>query len=361
MDNFSINDFPPHDLGRNINILIKIEEASSKLAYLDAIKSSLPSPELMLWTLPLQEAQDSSEIENIITTSDELYQARAGATKAPAAIKEVEGYVHGVNLGIRNLKDEQNLITVRNILAIQEAVVGNDAGFRQQAGTVIKNESTGEILHTPPQDPEEIKGLMAQLLEYINLDNGEHPLIKMALIHHQFERIHPFYDGNGRTGRILNILYLIKEKRLSLPVLYISRFINHNKSEYYRLLKQVRDDGCWEEWVIYMLTGVANTAAQANDLIEKIKQQFSNHKEEIRSQYKFYSHELLNHIYAYPYTSVRVCSANLNIGRHTSTKYLQELSKGGILDQNKINNRMYYINHKLISILSAAPSLTLSK
>ncbi|MBE8182025.1 MAG: Fic family protein [Candidatus Portiera sp.] len=258
------------------------------------------------------------------------------------------------------MKQEKGIISMNNILAIQQEIEGNKAGIRSQAGTVIKNQNTGEVIYTPPQDPTEIKDLMQELLEYINLDSGEHPLIKMALIHHQFESIHPFFDGNGRTGRILNLLYLIQAKRLSLPVLYLSRFINHNKSEYYRLLQAVRNESSWKEWVIYMLTGIAMTAAHTTDLINQIQDQFTAHKDKIRSNYKFYSHELLNHIYAYPYTRISFFSEELNVGRPTATKYLNQLSSGGILTKVEKNNRFYYINHKLYDILTKTPSLKIS-
>lgn len=361
MTKLDINDFPPKGLADNPNISRKLIAATQEISYLDGIKDSLPNPNLILQTLPLQEAQDSSEIENIVTTSDELYQSRAGATKVSVATKEVNSYVHGMELGIERLEAEQNLITISNILAIQEAVVGNDAGFRNQAGTVIKNQGTGEILHTPPQDPEQIKKLMAKLLKYINLENGENPLIKMALIHFQFESIHPFFDGNGRTGRILNLLYLIKEKQLSRPILYLSRFINHNKNNYYRLLQKVRNDGNWEEWVIYMLTGIEKTAAQTTHLIKQIKQEFSAQKEDIRNNYSFYSHELLNHIYAYPYTRRAHLANDLDLDVRTAKKYLDELSEGGILKKVDAGYEYYYINYKLTSMLATAPSLTIKK
>lgn len=360
MTSFSVRDFPPADMGKDINILLNLEDASSKLAFLDALQRSLPNPNLILKTLHLQEAQDSSEIENIMTTNDELYQARAGITKMPIAAKEVASYLRSAELGIEKMKQEKGIISMNNILAIQQEIEGNKAGIRSQAGTVIKNQNTGEVIYTPPQDPTEIKDLMQELLEYINLDSGEHPLIKMALIHHQFESIHPFFDGNGRTGRILNLLYLIQAKRLSLPVLYLSRFINHNKSEYYRLLQAVRNESSWKEWVIYMLTGIAMTAAHTTDLINQIQDQFTAHKDKIRSNYKFYSHELLNHIYAYPYTRISFFSEELNVGRPTATKYLNQLSSGGILTKVEKNNRFYYINHKLYDILTKTPSLKIS-
>lgn len=360
MSQLKISDFPPQGIGERPVILKKLVDASRELAYLEGMQTSLPNPDLISETLPLQEAQDSSEIENIVTTNDELYQSRVGVSKMPIAIREVSSYLSGMELGTIKLKQEQNIISINNILAIQQEIVGNDAGFRNQAGTVIKNNTTGEILHTPPQTIAEIEGLMKNLLEYINMDNGEHPLVKMALIHHQFESIHPFFDGNGRTGRILNLLYLIKQGEIRRPVLYLSRFINHNRNEYYHLLQAVRSGSRWEEWVIYMLTGIAHTAAQTTDLISKIKQQFAIHKEDIKNNYKFYSHELLNHLYAYPYTRIAHMAKHLEIDPRTATKYLNQLSFGKVLTRAELDNRVYYINHKLYDILTNTPSLKIS-
>lgn len=357
-DYIQLDDFPPDNIGESPAILKKLGLAREKLAFLDAIHRSLPNPKLILHTLPLQEAQDSSAIESIVTTSDELYQGSAGISKLSVAAKEVRYYLNGLELGAERMQQNNGIIRKGDILAIQKEIVGNDAGIRDQAGTVIKNTTTEEVIYTPPQDPKQIHSLLDQLLEYINVGNGEDPLIKMALIHHQFESIHPFFDGNGRTGRILNLLYLMKSKRLASPILYLSRFINHNKSEYYRLLQTVRKDSNWEEWVIYVLNGITHTAMHATDLVMQIQELFNQHKNELRDKHnKIYSHELLNHIYAYPYTRIAHMSKHLDIDPRTATKYLNQLSDGGLLTKTKIEHGAYYINHKLYNILTNTPSL----
>ena len=210
-------------------ILKTLITAHRNLAELKGISKTIPNEELLLSTLALQEAQDSSEIENIITTQDALYKYQLQPNQHDLASKEVSHYANGLSKGFKSVK-ASGLLTNNHILMIQAEVEGNEAGFRKVPGTVLKNEQTGEIIYEPPS-PEEIPRLMGNLEEMINGDDqGVDPLVKMALIHHQFESIHPFYDGNGRTGRIINILYLTKEGLLNAPILYLSRYINHTKS-----------------------------------------------------------------------------------------------------------------------------------
>jgi Fic family protein len=178
------------------------------------------------------------------------------------------------------------------------------------------------------------------------------PLVKMAVIHHQFESIHPFYDGNGRTGRIINILYLVKEGMLNLPILYLSRYINQNKSNYYRLLQKVRTENAWEEWVLYMLEGVEQTSLQTIKVIDGIKHLMQSHKKKIRGSTKFYSQDLINNLFKHPYTKIDFIMADLDVSRLTATKYLDELDQIGVVRKVKLGRDNYYINTDLYNLLS---------
>jgi Fic family protein len=326
------------------------------LAELKGVAKTIPNDALLLSTLTLQEAQDSSEIENIITTQDALYKYQLHANPRDIAAKEVSHYANALSLGF-TLVQSTGLLTINTILAIQAEVEQNKAGFRKILGTVLKNEQSGEVIYKPPT-PEKIQALMGNLEQLINIENKQvDPLIKMALIHHQFESIHPFYDGNGRTGRIINILYLCKEGLLDIPTLYLSRYINHTKTDYYRLLQQVRNTADWEEWLLYILKGVELTAKHAITLIESIKTLLQSHKESIRLNHKFYSQELMNSLFKHPYTKVQFLENDLNISRATASRYLNALSKEGILAKQKMGRENYYINSQLVDLLFNTPRI----
>jgi Fic family protein len=248
---------------------------------------------------------------------------------------------------------ETGLLTNNHILRIQAELEQNDAGFRKLPGTALKT-AAGRTVYTPPQDPAEIETLMGDLERFINdaeSFDGD-PLIKMALIHHQFESIHPFYDGNGRTGRIINVLYLVKEGLLDIPVLYMSRHIVRTKSDYYRLLQGVRENGVWEEWVLYMLAAVEQTAAEGIDTIQAIKTLLLDVKHRIRAQYRFYSQDLINNLFSHPYTKIEFIQRDLNVSRLTATRYLDTLAGGGFLRKHKVGRSNYYINERLYDILT---------
>ncbi len=233
----------------------------------------------------------------------------------------------------------------------------NSAGFRKLPGTELKSDLTGEIIYTPPQDTGQIVLLMNNLEKFMNDDNLSNvdSLIKMAVIHHQFESIHPFYDGNGRTGRIINILYLVKCGLLDRPILYLSRFINQNKSEYYRLLQLVRTNHAWEEWINYMLEGIETTSRQTTRLILEIKSLMQHHKHKIRDELpKIYSQDLLNLIFSHPYTKPSFVERELRLGRITATRYLNELARIGLMNKIKLGREVYYINNQLVALLSKA-------
>lgn len=333
-------------------ILKKLALSSRRLAELKGIAGSIPNQSILINTLGLQEAKDSSEIENIITTHDELFKddVLPESFSNPAA-KEVLRYRQALRIGFNQIK-QSGLLTSNHIIQIQAELEQNNAGFRKLPGTTLKN-AMGQVIYTPPQEPTEIIALMSDLEQFIN--NAElfdvDPLIKMALIHHQFESIHPFYDGNGRTGRIINVLYLVKEGLLDSPILYLSSYIVRTKADYYGLLQSVRVEDRWEDWVLYMLEGIEQTAALAIETIQAIKVALQDYKHRIRADYKFYSQDLINNLFTHPYTKIEFVQRDLQVSRITATKYLEALTEGGFLKKQKMGRGNYYINIALNSIL----------
>ncbi len=336
------------------NVLKKTIQANKALAELKSIAKTIPNEAILINTLALQEAKDSSEVENIITTHDELFKANLFENMLHSiAIKEVQNYVEALKEGFEIVKNTK-LLTSNHIIKIQEVLEKNNAGFRKQVGTNLKNAQIGEVIYTPPQDYEEIIKLMNNLEQFIN-DNeisDVDPLIKMVIIHFQFESIHPFYDGNGRTGRIINILYLILQNLLDTPILYLSRFVIQNKQNYYQYLQNVRDKNDWETWILFMLDGVEKVALQTITLIDDIKNLMQQYKVEIKKNYSFYSHELLNNLFKHPYTKIEFVMKDLHVSRPTASNYLEKMVENGLLEKIKIQKNNYYINKKLYELLS---------
>ncbi|MBX2872353.1 MAG: Fic family protein [Saprospiraceae bacterium] len=331
-----------------------VSQANRYLAELKGTARTIPNESILINTLTLQEAQDSSAVENIITTQDELFKAELFIDKQPSiATKEVQRYAVALRKGFAEVR-QNKLLTLSHILNIQAALEQNRAGLRTTPGTTLKNNRTGEIVYVPPQHPDEIKALMSNLIQFINDESlsALDPLIKMAIIHHQFESIHPFYDGNGRTGRIINILYLVANDLLELPILYLSRYIIRNKTEYYRRLQAVRDHGDWEGWIIYLLQGVKETAQQSIQLIGAIRELMQQQKNQIRSQFpKIYSQDLLNNLFRHPYTKIEFIMNDLQVSRPTASNYLSTLAEEGLLQIHKLGRSNYYINTQLVSLL----------
>lgn len=335
-------------------VLKALPSAHAALAELKGIASTIPNQSILINTLGLQEAKDSSAIENIITTHDDLYKSELNldAFKSLEA-KEVQNYISALKTGFE-LITNAGLLTNNTILQIQEVLEDNKAGFRKLPGTALKNAATGETIYTPPQDYDEIMRLMSNLERYINESGMQDcdPLIKMAIIHFQFESIHPFYDGNGRTGRIINILYLILEKLQSLPILYLSNYIIRNKSDYYRFLQKVRDEDLWEDWILFMIKGVEETAKETIELIIKIKSLMLDYKHRLRDNYKFYSQDLLNNLFKHPYTKIDFVVTDLGVSRLTAANYLNKLADDKMLRKNKLGTGNYYINEALFELLT---------
>lgn len=335
-------------------VLKKLASTHRALAELKGIVSSIPNENILINTLGLQEAKDSSAIENIITTHDDIFKAELNLDGFKSLnAKEVQNYISALKKGFDFIK-KNKILTNNDIIAIQSELEKNNAGFRKVPGTALKNAITGEIVYTPPQDYNTIRDLMTNLEQYINdptmseFDN----LVKMAIIHYQFESIHPFYDGNGRTGRIINVLYLVMNDLLNLPVLYLSRYIIEHKVDYYRLLQEVRETDNWENWILYMLDSVEQISKETIVLIGKIKDLIFEYKNLLRNNYKFYSQDLLNNLFKHPYTKIEFIENDLGVSRITASKYLNLLAKDKVLRKEKLGTGNYYVNEKLIKILT---------
>jgi Fic family protein len=354
MTNWGLKELPLNIDVETKKILKALPSAHAALAELKGIASTIPNQNILINTLGLQEAKDSSAIENIITTHDDLYKSglNLDAFKSLDA-KEVQNYISALKKGFE-LITKNGILTNKTILQIQEVLEDNNAGFRKLPGTALKNAATGETIYTPPQDYEEIMRLMANLERYINDSSLQDcdPLIKMAIIHFQFESIHPFYDGNGRTGRIINILYLIIEKLQNLPILYLSNYIIKHKSEYYKFLQKVRDENLWEDWILFMIKGAEETAKETIELIKKIKNLMLDYKHQLRDNYKFYSQDLLNNLFKHPYTKIEFVVNDLGVSRLTAANYLNKLSDDGMLRKDKLGTGNFYINERLFELLT---------
>lgn len=336
-------------------VLKKAASAHRALAELKGSITSIPNENILIETLSLREARESSAIENIISTFDEVYQSSLFANQfASPAAKEVHQYAEALKTGFALIR-KQGLLTNKFILEMHRIIEQNDAGYRKLPGTKLLNDRTGEVIYTPPQEHQTIVGLMDNLEQFINNDEimDADPLVKMAIIHHQFESIHPFYDGNGRTGRIINILYLVQKGLLHLPVLYLSRYIIQHKADYYRLLQIVRDTGEWEEWILYMLNGVEQTAVESVNLIGNLKNLMQRYKQNIRNELpKLYSQDLLNNLFKYPYTKIEFIEHDLEVSRSTAIRYLEALVGQGLLKKQKIGRDNFFVNEPLFHLLS---------
>jgi len=355
---YSITPLPPKVDLETKAVLKKVASANRYLAELKGMSETIPNETILINTLALQEAKDSSAIENIITTHDEMYKAQLFEEMfVSASAKEVSRYADALIQGF-GLVRKNKLLTEKFILEIQKILEQNDAGYRKLPGTSLINEKTGVTIYTPPQDYDTIVSLMTNLIKYMN-DHKVHdidPLIKMAVIHFQFESIHPFYDGNGRSGRIINILYLVLNELLNIPILYLSRYIIQYKGDYYRLLQQVRETGNWEDWILYILTGIEQTSKETIDLIIKIRKLMQEYKKGIRTKMpKVYSQDLLNNLFRHPYTKIEFVMKDLQVSRLTARRYLELLVSHGFLNKEKIGRSNFYINTPLFTLFIGEP------
>jgi len=335
-----------------VTLLKGVAAASRQLAEFKGVAASLPNPRILVNALGLREAKDSSAIENIVTTHDELFRfdTRSEA-EASAAAKEVAGYRRALWAGFEAIR-AAGILANRQILETHALLEGHEGGFRKVPGTTLRD-GAGRVVYVPPS-PERVPELMSDLERFVNdRDSPIDPLIRMALIHHRFESIHPFYDGNGRTGRILNVLYLVHEGLLDLPVLYMSRHILRTKARYYDLLRQVQEADAWEEWVLYMLEGVAETARDGIRLTQRIRDLYFRTKETIRSGWpSLYSRDLVHNLFDRPYTKISLLQAELGVSRLTATRYLDRLAEGGVLEKRRVGRTNYYIHVPLVEVLT---------
>jgi len=339
-------------------VLKQVNQANRKLAELKGVARTIPNEAILISTLTLQEARESSEVENIVTTHDDLYRADLALKQdvVSASTKEVLNYREAIVHGFSIVR-KQMMLTNNTIKSIQEKLEHNSAGFRSVPGTALKK-NDGEVVYTPPQNHQQILEYMNNLEKFINVSelSDLDPLIKMAIIHHQFESIHPFYDGNGRTGRIINVLYLVMSDMLDLPILYLSRYITRNKGEYYRLIQAIRDnDGNnqkeWEEWILFILKGVEETAEDTIRLVKGIGDLMNKFKNILRPAFgNRYKHELLNNLFFHPYTKIEFVQRDMIVERKTAAKYLEKIVEIGLLQKIKIWNTNYYVNAELVEL-----------
>lgn len=349
-------DLPPAENFETPEIFRLCIQANKLLAELKGYCQTLPNPNLLLNTIVLQESKESSAIENIVTTQDELYQATLDLADSirHVAAKEVLQYREAMYWGLGEMR-KTGLITTNLMVGIMQQLRGSSMGIRNTPGTKLANPQSQQVVYTPPEGENTIREKLASLERFINDDSISQldPLVKMALIHYQFEAIHPFSDGNGRTGRILNVLYLINKNLIGLPVLYLSYYIIQHKTDYYRLLREVTETENWNGWVSFILRGVAETAALALQRIDAILQLKQQSEAGIKAVLNAsYTRELSDLLFSYPYIKIKVLEQHQIARRQTASAYLQKLAQAGILTPVKIGKETYYINHKLMNILS---------
>jgi len=334
--------------------LKKAISAGRALAELKGLGETIPNQAILVNSIILQEAKASSEIENIITTHDALFRAFSAKTsQIDPATKEVLRYREALWEGFSSLEDRP-FLTTNLFIRIVQTIRANKAGIRNTPGTKVANAVTGEVVFTPPEGEAIIRDKLKNLEDYIHAEDEVDPLIKLALIHYQFEVIHPFTDGNGRTGRILNILYLTQKHLLDLPVLYLSKYIIEQKSDYYHLLRGVTEHQAWESWILYMLDAVEQTALYTRDKTLAIRalliKTLEFTKENLPS--RAYSKDLIELLFHQPYTKARFLVDAGIAERKTATNYLKELEKIGVLQLQKVGKENLYLNKELFEALS---------
>ena len=346
---------PPVDFKESEDILRHLAKASRFLGELNGLCASLPDPQLLINTIVLQESKDSSAIENIVTTQDELYKAATEEATASHAAKEVLSYREALYTGLGKMQAQKNLLVTNTMVEIVQTIKQNKTGLRNVPGTSLKNAINGEVIYTPPCCEDVIRQKLAALELFIN-DNDLSPLdplIKMALIHYQFEAIHPFPDGNGRTGRIVNALYLVQQQLLSQPVLYLSSYIVKYKSEYYQLLRGVTENNNWHDWTMFMLTALIETSQLTTSKIRNmLSLKEDTEKKMKQSLGPSFSFDLLQLMFTLPYLKIELLEKREIAHRQTASTWLKKLTDADIVKPQKIGRTTYYINYKLMDLLS---------
>jgi Fic family protein len=344
MLNYKPQNLPPDFNFKTIKIYEALAQANKYLAELNALIYSMPKYELFLAPLTANEAVKSSEIEQIFTTTIDLLQSDLfPEIEVVGMLKETKNYRDALLYGYELVKN-QGLLINRNILEIQKTLEPNKSGFRNTLGTHLMN-SKKEIVYSPPQSKQEILNLMQDLENFIHKDESLDPLIKVAITHFQFESIHPFFDGNGRTGRIIIILQMVLYDLIRYPVLFLSGYINENKADYYRLIQEVRDFGKWEEWVVFILNGVAVQSKHTSSQVVALNKLKAEIKHKLKTEFtKFYKPNLLDYLFSKPFYTQNTMTKELEIHRNTTRKYLQNFIKIGVLEiNNKPKEKIYFI------------------
>jgi Fic family protein len=343
---------PQKEKVETIAVLKQESKAAVALAELKGLAKTLSNQSILINGIVLKEAKASSEIENVITTHDKLYQALIlKDNNVDGATKEVLRYREALIVGY-NYINQKGFLNTNGIIKVQRELEENDAGIRKLPGTALKNDLTNEIIYTPPDNQEAIQKLMKNFDGFINnADDDIAPLIKMAIQHYQFESIHPFYDGNGRTGRIVNVLYLLMNGLLDIPILFLSGYIIKHKNDYYRLLREVTTKGNWEEWILYILTGIEQTAHDTIKQIEQINKLFNATVEKTKREApKVYSKELIEALFEQPYCRIEFLMQHLDCSRRSASTYLNTLAKAGIIESKIIGRDGIFINTALFNL-----------
>ncbi len=344
---------PPNAEVETKAVLKRCTPAHIALAELRLAGQLLPDQSVLINSIPLLEAKDSSEIENIVTTNDALFrQASLPDDGGDPAAKEALRYRTALYEGFDALK--QRPLSTRTATEICRVLTGIDLDVRRTLGTTLKNTFTGEIIYTPPEGEAGIRDLLANWEQFLNSDQGLDPLVQMAILHYQFEAIHPFPDGNGRSGRILNILSLVQNGVLDQPTLYLSRYILRTKAEYYRLMLRVTTHQEWEPWIVYMLTGVEVTSRWTNAKIRAIRKLMDATAEHVRvGAPKIYSHELIQLIFIQPYCRIGNLVQRGIAKRQAASVYLKTLAALGVLEEEKVGRDKLFVNRKYLELLAS--------
>ena len=332
-------------------ILKQCIEARAALAQLKSAAELIPNQGILINTLPLLEARASSEIENIVTTNDQLFQFRDDDEHADPATKEALRYSHALLEGYRNL--HKRPLSTGTAEQVCSTIKGIQMRVRRIPGTNLTDADRGDVIYTPPEGESLLRTLLANWERFLHEEHSLDPLVRMAVAHYQFEAIHPFMDGNGRTGRVLNSLFLIQENLLTMPILYLSRYIIEHKADYYRLLLDVTRHQSWEPWILFVLRGVEETATWTTDKIEAIRQLADHTAGYIRESLpKIYSHELVQTIFEQPYCRIKnVVDADI-AERQAASRYLKKLVEVGVLQERAEGREKLFVHAKLLRLLT---------
>lgn len=343
---------PPEQDLETKSILKACISARAALAELNQSAKLIPNQSILINTLPLLEAQSSSEIENIVTTTDKLFQYAQEEQNADSATKEALRYRTALFTGFQELVKKP--LNTNTCIAICSQIKGQQMQIRKVPGTALASDKSGTVIYTPPEGEEVIRHLLGNWEQFIHNETDLDPLIRLAVAHYQFEAIHPFTDGNGRTGRVVNSLYLIQEELLTLPILYLSRYIIQNKQDYYRLLLKVTKEQAWEEWITFILRGIAETSHWTTEKIQAITQLAEHTREFIKESLpKVYSYELVDLICEQPYCRINNLVEREIAKRQTASVYLKQLCDIGVMKEIDAGREKLFIHTKLLELLSS--------